>query len=88
MLKFFRAFANVLNMRLYFILGYYPEADGQTEYTNQMLKQFLRIYYNYQQLNWSWLLLLAEFTYNNISSATTDIFFFFVNKSYHSQMQL
>jgi len=49
--KFFRSLANVLDMRLDFISGYYPEADGQTEHTNQTLEQFLRIYCNYQQLD-------------------------------------
>ena len=46
--KFFRSLANALDMRLHFTSGYHPEADGQTEHTNQILKQFLRIYCNYQ----------------------------------------
>jgi len=46
--KFFRSLANALDMRLHFTSGYYPEADSQTECTNQTLKQFLRIYCNYQ----------------------------------------
>jgi len=32
--RFFRSLAMVLNMRLYFTSGYYPEANGQTERTN------------------------------------------------------
>jgi len=47
--------------------------DGQTEQTNQTLKQYLWVYCNYQQDNWSELLPLAEFTYNNTLSATTSI---------------
>jgi len=46
--KFFRSLANALDMRLHFTSGYHPEADSQTEHTNQILKQFLRIYCNYQ----------------------------------------
>jgi len=49
MSKFFRSLANALDMKLHFILGYHLEANGQTKHTNQILKQFLRIYYNYQQ---------------------------------------
>jgi len=47
--KFFRSLANALDMRLHFTSGYHPEADSQTEHTNQTLEQFLRIYCNYQQ---------------------------------------
>jgi len=46
--KFFRSLANVLDMKLHFTSGYHPEVNGQTEHTNQTLKQFLRIYCNYQ----------------------------------------
>ena len=35
-------------MKLHFTLGYYPEEDGQTKYTNQTLEQYLKIYCNYQ----------------------------------------
>jgi hypothetical protein len=70
-------------MQLHFTSGYHPEGDSQTERTNQTLKQYLRIYCNYQQDNWSSLLLLAEFAYNNAPSATTGISPFFANKGYH-----
>jgi len=81
--KFFKSLASALDMKLHFTSGYHPEADGQTEYTNQTLEQFLRIYCNYQQLNWSQLLPLAEFTYNNTPSSTIGISPFFANKGYH-----
>ena len=34
-------------MQLHFTLGYHPEDDGQTECTNQTLKQYLHVYCNY-----------------------------------------
>ena len=37
----------------------------------------------YQQDNWSELLPLAEFSYNNAPSATTGVSPFFANKGYH-----
>jgi len=70
-------------MQLHFTSGYQPEGDGQTEYMNQTLKQYLCVYCNYQQDNWSELLPLAEFAYNNAPSATTGISPFFANKEYH-----
>jgi len=75
-------------MKLHFTSGYHPEADGQTERTNQTLEQYLRIYCNYQQSNWSELLPLAEFAYNNAPSATTGISPFFANKGYHPKLQV
>ena len=48
-----------------------------------MSEQYPYIYYNYQQNNWSDLLLLAESIYNNTPSATTSVSVFFTNKDYH-----
>ena len=70
-------------MRLHFTSGYHSEGDGQTECTNQMLEQYLHVYCNYQQDNWSELLPLTEFAYNNAPSATTSVSPFFANKGYH-----
>ena len=50
---------------------------------NQTLEQYLHVYCNYQQDNWSELLPLIEFVYNNASSATTGVSPFFANKGYH-----
>src|SRR3984957_6976735 len=80
---FFQSLGKALNMRLHFTSGYHPEGDSQTECTNQTLKQYLRIYCNYQQDNWYELLALAGFAYNNALSATTGISPFFTNKGYH-----
>jgi hypothetical protein len=73
-------------MKLHFTSGYHPEGDGQTERTNQTLEQYLRVYCNYQQKNWSELLPLAEFAFNNAPSATTGISPFFANKGYHPNL--
>jgi len=88
MSKFFRSLADALDIKLYFTSGYHPEADGQTERTNQTLKQFLRIYCNYQQSNWLQLLPVAEFVYNNTPSSTTSISPFYTNKGYYPRMEL
>jgi len=85
---FFRSLGTVLDMRLYFTSRYHPEANGQVEQTNQTLEQYFRIYCNYQQNNWSELLPLAEFAYNNAPSATTSISPFFANKGYHPNLSV
>jgi DNA polymerase elongation subunit (family B) len=43
----------------------YPQTDGQMEQMNQELEQYLRIYVNYQQDDWSEWLSLAKFAYND-----------------------
>jgi len=73
-------------MRLHFTSGYHPKANGQAEWTNQTLEQYLRVYCNYQQDNWSELLSLAEFVYNNTPSATTGVSPFFANKGYYPNL--
>ena len=70
-------------MQLHFTSGYYSESDKQTKHMNQTLKQYLHIYCNYQQDNWSKLLLLIELSCSNASYTTTSIFLFFTNKRYH-----
>jgi len=50
---------------------------------NQTLEQYLHVYCNYQQDNWSKLLSLVEFAYNNALSTTTSVSPFFANKGYH-----
>ena len=70
-------------MKIHFTLGYHLEGDRQTEHLNQTLEQYLHIFCNYQKDNWSELLPLAEFTYNNSPSATTGVTPFFANKGYH-----
>ena len=49
--NFFQSLGTALNMQLYFTSGYHSKGDGQTEHTNQTLKQYLCVYYNYQQDN-------------------------------------
>jgi IS30 family transposase len=67
------ALREALNMCLHFTSSYHPEANGQAECTNQMLEQYICMYCNYHQDNWSTLLHLAEFTYNNILNVSTGL---------------
>jgi hypothetical protein len=75
-------------MTLHFTSGYHPQGDGQTEWVNQTLEQYLQVYCNYQQDNWASLLPLAEFTYNNAPNETTSTSPFFANKGYHPNLAI
>src|SRR5260370_38029616 len=70
---FFRSLGKLLQMELHFMSGYHPQGDGQTEYLNQVLDQYLQAYTNYQQDDWSSLLPLAEFAYNNATNEMTGV---------------
>jgi len=59
--------------------AYYLETDGQTERTNQELEQYLRIYVNHRQNNWSEWLATAEFAFNNKVHTATKMLPFQVN---------
>ena len=80
---FFHSLGTSLDMKIHFTSGYHLEGDGQTKCLNQTLEQYLCIFCNYQQDNWSEILPLAKFTYNNSPSVTTGITSFFANKGYH-----
>ena len=85
---FFHSLGKVLDMKLHFTSGYHPEGDGQTECANQTLEQYLQVYCNYQQSNWSDLLPIAEFAYNNAPNATTGLSPFYANKGYHLNLSV
>jgi hypothetical protein len=63
--------------------AFHPITDGQTEWMNQEIEKYLRIYVNYQQSDWAEWLALAEFAHNNKTSSLTSILLFFVNTGYH-----
>ncbi|GJF00601.1 related to transposon-encoded proteins [Phanerochaete sordida] len=71
------------------LVGYYgfnKTLELLRQCTNQTLKQYPQMYCNYQQNNWSELLSLAEFTYNNAPSETIGISPFYANKEYHPNL--
>ena len=80
---FFHSLDQALDMKIHFTSGYHLEGNGQTKQLNQTLKQYLQTFCNYQQDNWSSLLPLGEFAYNNAPAASTRVSPFFANKGYH-----
>ena len=60
-------------------MAYHPQIDRQTERTNQELEQYLRMYVNHRQNNWSEWLAIAEFAFNNKIHTVTKSSSFKVN---------
>jgi hypothetical protein len=58
---------------------FHPQINGQTKRVNQVLEQYLHYTTNYHQDNWSNLLSVVEFAYNNIVHSLTQQTPFFAN---------
>ena len=55
----------LLGVKLAATTAYHPQGDRQTEWVNQELEQYLRLFVNERQDDWDKLLPLAKFQYNN-----------------------
>ncbi|MBW0499946.1 hypothetical protein O181_039661 [Austropuccinia psidii MF-1] len=51
--------------------SYHPETDGQTERVNQILEEYLWMYFSYHHNDWNTWLPLHEFAYNHIDQSST-----------------
>ena len=60
-------------------MAYYLQTDGQAERTNQELEQYLRMYVNHRQNDWSEWLATAKFAFNNKVHTVTKMSPFQVN---------
>ena len=83
-----RQLCKVLRIRQDMSTAAHSETDDQSERTIQTLQQYLRAYVSYQQTDWPEWLALAEFSYNNTVSATTQMTPFFAKYSYHPDLYL
>lgn len=87
-------FVSEFMCELYCLLGitilssttYHPQTDGQMEWVNQELEQYICIFINEWQDNWDTLLPLGAFMYNNHIHSTTQHSPFFVNTGQHPCM--
>jgi hypothetical protein len=58
--------------------AFHPQTDGETECINQEVEQFLQVFCNFQQDNWTDLLPFAEFAHNIRTHGATGQSPFFV----------
>ena len=71
---FTRALCNLTATIQNLSTSFHPQTDGQTECVNTLVEQYLCGYCNYQQDNWTELLTMAEFSYNNTLSSSTVMY--------------
>ena len=62
---------------------YHPQTDGQMERVNQEIKEFLTMFINKKQDNWSDWLAIAQFCHNDQEHSATGYSPFFLNYGHH-----
>jgi hypothetical protein len=85
---FWKSLMTSLGIKLNMSSAYHPQTDGQTERVNQTLEQYLRCFVNYHQDNWTDLLPLAEFAYNNVPAAASQVSPFYANYGFNLRSDL
>jgi len=68
-------------------MAYYPQTDGQTERTNQVLEGYLQRFVNYDQNDWYQLLPLAEHAYNYTATNAHRMTQLIANYGFHPQTE-
>jgi hypothetical protein len=86
--EFWRALMHSLQITPGCSTAYHPQTDGQTERMNQVLEDYLPHFCSYYQKNWVTILDIAEFSINNLDSASlgTSPFFFDNGLPHHSSL--
>ena len=69
----------ILGIEMKLFTAFHLQTGEQIERTNQELEQYLRMYINHRQNNWSEQLATAEFTFNNKIHTVTKSLLFKVN---------
>jgi hypothetical protein len=86
--RFWATICKQLRISQHFSSAFHPQTDGQTERVNQTLEQYLRMFINYAQDDWADFLPLAEFAYNNATSASTKHSPFYANYGFHPRFNV
>jgi hypothetical protein len=83
--KFWQRFCDLVKVKTNLSTAFHPQSDGQTERVNQVVEQYIRVFGNYQQNDWTSLLPLAQFTYNNSQHSSIGTTPFYANYGYHPE---
>jgi len=85
--EFWESLCKALGIKRLMSTAYHPRTDGQTERTNQVLEGYLRNFVNHDQNDWSQILLLAEYAYNNSKASAHKLTPFFANYGFNPQSE-
>ena len=68
--KFWSSLCYFLSIKERLSTSFHPQTNGQTERQNSRMEAYFRTFVNYKQDNWTRLLPIAEFAYNNVKHAS------------------
>jgi len=88
MSRFWKSLSTLLRVNPHLSTAFHPQTDGQTERMIQTVEQYLCIYCNYQQSDWSCLLPLAEFSINNSRQESIKTLPFYTNYDHHPKFTI
>ena len=81
--KFWLLLCYFLDIKQKLSTAFYPQIDDQIVRQNSSIEVYLWVFVNFKQNDCAWLLLIAEFTYNNAKNASTCYMPFEFNCGYH-----
>jgi transposase InsO family protein len=81
--KFWQTLTDLLKINRSMSTAFRPQTDGQTERVNQSIEHYLRSFCNYEQDNWSEMLPMSEYAFNNSVTTATGISPFYANYGFH-----
>ena len=88
MSKFMKELYKILGIKGNPSTAYHPQTDRQTEQVNQEVKEFLTIFVNKKQDNWSNWLSMAQFCHNDRKHSATNHSPFHLMYGYHPRKGL
>ena len=81
--KFWLSLCYFLGIKRRLSTVFHLQTDNQTKRQNSMIEAYFQAFVNFEQNDWAWLLLMAEFAYNNAKNASTGHTSFELNCGYH-----
>ena len=84
--KYHDALCYVLKIKFKFFTIYHFQTNDQTKRQNSIIKQYLKIFVNFEQNNWIKLLSMIKFVYNNNRHAFTRMSSFEIMQKYTLKM--
>ena len=82
-LKFWSLLCYFFSIKCRLSTAFHLQTDGQTEWQNSIMEAYLQAFVNFEQNDWTRLLLMAEFAYNNAKNASISHTPFELNCGYY-----
>ena len=81
--KFWLLLCYFLGIKRKLSTTFHLQMNGQIERQNSIIEAYFRVFINFKQNNWAWLLFMTEFAYNNAKNTSTSRTLFELNCGYH-----